>query len=417
MFLTEQAKQIGFSLLRRCSAILRGSAEPNCVLLLQAMVPLGGCVHATPLIAALHGQAGALPVVVATHGVGLEVLRHNPNVAVLIDMPDARERFHAAGRMLRRQLRERGLTPAWVLTDLSNPRTRLALLNTVYLHRRLAGFGLTRALQDVSFERDAGQSLLRNNLRLMEVLGGVTEEVEPQVFTNGDATAEARLLLQEVGRDSRGTVIFSTQASGGQPSEWHPERMRTVAEALVGWGLAAVFVGTAQQGAAIDALRGGVGAATSSLAGKTSVPVLAAVLALADLCVSIDTGTMHVARSSGVPLVVLAPTYQEPMEWLPLGLEHVRVLRGPTTGPVIAGYRLDEISVEDALAAASDLLERYPPSERAREARLAAIVSETDHLHVEESGSRLAAGFADGDFAVDNELDFEGGAAGTGADE
>ena len=109
------------------------------------------------------------------------------------------------------------------------------------------------------------------------------------------------------------------------------------------------------------------------------MPTLAAVLALADLCISIDTGTLHVARAARVPCVALAPTFQSPVEWLPLGVPTARVLRGEHTAPAPAHYRLDEIEAPEVGAATDELLAIYPPSESSRAARIAAMTTGVNH--------------------------------------
>ncbi|MHB1516617.1 MAG: glycosyltransferase family 9 protein [Acidiferrobacteraceae bacterium] len=79
-----------------------------------------------------------------------------------------------------------------------------------------------------------------------------------------------------------------------------------------------------------------------SLARKTAVATLAALLAQCDLIVSLDTGTFHVARAVGLPSVVIAPAWQSPLEWLPVASERYRVLRRPASPkgqPPIIGLR------------------------------------------------------------------------------
>jgi hypothetical protein len=74
-------------------------------------------------------------------------------------------------------------------------------------------------------------------------------------------------------------------------------------------------------------------------------------------------------------MVVLGPSWQRPLEWLPLECPQARVLRGPDRDGVPPGYRLDEIQTEDVIAAARDLLLTYPPRQEAREARAAARIT------------------------------------------
>ena len=74
-------------------------------------------------------------------------------------------------------------------------------------------------------------------------------------------------------------------------------------------------------------------------------------------------------------MIVLGPCWQKPLEWLPLGKPNVTVLRGENREQVPAEYRLDEIESEAVIEAMSDLLRRFPPSNKAREDRARRLLS------------------------------------------
>ena len=74
-------------------------------------------------------------------------------------------------------------------------------------------------------------------------------------------------------------------------------------------------------------------------------------------------------------MVVLGPSWQQPLEWLPLGQPQVRILRGEDRESVPPEYRLDEIGAEPVKAAMDELVRVYPPSADAREARVRARLS------------------------------------------
>jgi ADP-heptose:LPS heptosyltransferase len=116
-----------------------------------------------------------------------------------------------------------------------------------------------------------------------------------------------------------------------------------------------------------------------SVAGRTSATELAALLAMSDAVVSLDTGTMHVGRAVGVPMVVIGPSWQRPVEWLPLGVPQVRILRGRDRDDVPEGYRLDEVQAGAVMEALGELMRVYPAMAESREARVAARVSAVDH--------------------------------------
>ena len=103
-------------------------------------------------------------------------------------------------------------------------------------------------------------------------------------------------------------------------------------------------------------------------------------LAASDYVVTLDTGTMHVGRAAGVPMVVLGPSWQKPLEWMPLGVENVRVLRGPDREDMPEGYRLDEVSADSVIAALGELTNLYPAAAATRELRIEAGLSDIDHL-------------------------------------
>ena len=102
--------------------------------------------------------------------------------------------------------------------------------------------------------------------------------------------------------------------------------------------------------------------------------------AMSDAMVTLDTGTMHVGRAVKTPMVVLGPSWQRPIEWLPLEVANVRILRGVDRDTVPENYRLDEISAESVIAALDDLLRAYPASVGARADRAEQSLSSIDHL-------------------------------------
>jgi ADP-heptose:LPS heptosyltransferase len=171
-----------------------------------------------------------------------------------------------------------------------------------------------------------------------------------------------------------------TQVSGGQRTGWHVDRFVEVVREMNAQGCSVIYVGTSNDAAAIDAIHQEAKCEGTSLAGKTTVSELAAVLAMSDFVATLDTGTMHVGRAVGVPMVVLAPPWQKPLDWMPLGVENVRILRGEDRTDVPEDYRLDEISAGSVIAALGELMHLYPASAAERERRVRESLSDIDHL-------------------------------------
>ncbi|HWZ00641.1 MAG TPA: glycosyltransferase family 9 protein [Edaphobacter sp.] len=351
------------------------------VLVLEYMLPLGNCVHLTPFFEALKVCRPDVSITVATRGMGAQVLRHSLFVDRLIDTPDPLTDLKAAVLSLRRDLRRVGLEPDCVLTGASDQRTRIALLGLFGAGAWRGGYTLKPALYQRPLEYDRSVSLIANHLRLAGVFGCQAERLEPRVFFSKENAETARVLLREVNPKGLPLVVMVTQNSGGQATGWHRERFaRVIRHASETQGCAVVYVGTSADVAAIEAIRQAAGGVGASIAGRTSVTELAAVLAMSDAMVTLDTGTMHIGRAVKTPMAVLGPSWQRPIEWLPLEVQNVRILRGVDRDDVPENYRLDEISAESVIAALDDLMRAYPADAKARESRVEQSLSAVDHL-------------------------------------
>ena len=350
------------------------------VLVLEYMLPLGTCVHLTPFFEALKLCRPDVAITVATRGMGSQVLRHSPYIDRVIDTPDPLKDLKAAVLFLRGCLRRLRLEPDCVLTGASDQRTRIALLGMFGSGGWRGGYTLKPALYWRPLEYDRSISLLANNLKLTGLFGCKAKHVEPRVFFSHANAETARELVREVDPEGRPLVVMVTQNSGGQRTGWHMERFVRVIRHTAELGCAVVYVGTPGDAAAIEAIRAAAGGIGVSVAGRTNVTELAALLAMSDAMVTLDTGTMHVGRAVKTPMVVLGPSWQKPIEWLPLEVANVRILRGVDRDTVPENYRLDEISAESVVEALDDLLRTYPPNLKARMERVEQSLSSIDHM-------------------------------------
>jgi ADP-heptose:LPS heptosyltransferase len=312
---------------------------------------------------------------------GAKLLRHHPFVDEVLETPDALSDTLGAACVLARELRHRGISPDCILTGASDNQRRTGLLALMAGIGWRGGYSVIPQLYQSPLAYDASHSLIENNLRLARLIGCNACPREPQVFFTEADVAAARAMVGEVNLAGKGLVVMVTQGSGGQSTGWHRERFVQVARAVTEeFGCALAYVGTAGDGKAIEELRVAAGGVGVSLAGRTSVTELAALLAMSDYMVSLDTGTMHLGRAVGLPLVVIAPTWQKAVEWLPIGVPAARILRGPDRDDIPPGYRLDEVSAEDAIEALRELMAVFPASSEARAARVSRCLSEVDHL-------------------------------------
>ncbi|HEV2576709.1 MAG TPA: glycosyltransferase family 9 protein [Acidobacteriaceae bacterium] len=362
------------------------SSNPT-ILLLQYQTPLGCCVHCTPIFTAIKRAFPQATLIVAARGLALETFRHDPNIDHLIrtPAPSGLKALLGVARLLRRDLLARRLHPDFVLQDASNRAGSFALLAASLRLAPTVGFANAPELYDLHLGYDPNLSLIDNNLRLVDALRGSLKEsagapsahVEPSVYFSASEMSKAEALLRQANPSDRTVVAIVVQGSGGQRTTWHEERFAQVIQHIEESGHATIFLGTAADAGTIERTMTRASSRGLSLAGQTSVPELAAVLTQCDLMVTVDTGTMHVGRAAGLPMVVLGPSWQRPIEWLPLTLPNVRVLRGSDRNDVPHDYQLDEIQTPAVLAAIDELQALFPPSNEAREHRAARLLSST----------------------------------------
>jgi ADP-heptose:LPS heptosyltransferase len=330
---------------------------------------LGSCVHATPIYEALKYAVPDAVTMVACSRMAFEVFKHNPFIDYLVETPRPTVNVFHAIRSLREHLKIQGLTPEVIITSKGNEQRSIAML--AYFAGKAIRFGYTLApeLYDVLLRPDSKRSLIENNLKVIERLGHQSRVLEPRVAFSPADLEHAQNLLRA--GDTRPRVVFITQTSPTQRKSWPRDRFVSVANHAVKVHRAyPVFVGTSKEAEGIESIRAGVEGESITLAGQTTITQLAAVLSLCDYAVSLDTGNMHIGRSVGLPMVILAPAWQPVIEWLPLGFDQYRIFKGDDIPQAPPDYVMNEIGAEEVIVALDDLVSRYPVSQQSRHARI-----------------------------------------------
>ncbi len=171
-------------------------------------------------------------------------------------------------------------------------------------------------------------------------LGAQSGPLEPVLDVPPSNLIAARELLAQKGWDgTRPLVAMAPGAAYGTAKRWLPRHFVQLATDLVS-GLRlkpeamCVLVGSPADGETTRLIRESMPqdarAQMMDLAGATDLHTLAAVLSLADACVSNDSGAMHLAAAVGVPLVALFGPTRE-LETSPLPRHHrpAKVLINP----------------------------------------------------------------------------------------
>lgn len=342
---------------RRSSVPQNRLHEIENFIIFQHASALGTAIHSTPLFPALKQAVPEARIAVIGSGFSLDVLRHNPHVDTLIATPSPLKDLKASVRLLRSRLPFRGSAFA-TLTPLGNERTLVVLQALLSGASTRIGFTVQPDLFRAPLRFENTKSQIANNLRIVQALGHKAAHFEPRIFFSEQDIAEARNLLAASGvEDGQPVAVFVTQTSVTQRKSWRPERFREAAIFLrEKYGTHILFVGTASESPAIDDLRNGLPFATTNIAGKTNLPQLAALMSLCTVGLTLDTGPLHVGRAAGLPMVIIAPAWSPPLEWLPVGNKKFRILKNADMPSATPDYIIDEVSVSDVTSALDDLL-------------------------------------------------------------
>ena len=150
---------------------------------------------------------------------------------------------------------------------------------------------------------------------LTNALGFESGPLEPRLDVPAHATAAASSLLANRGWDRRSPIVaLAPGAAYGTAKRWLPRSVaRLVTELARQRQAICVLVGSRADAATTKQIASLVdreaAARVIDLTGETTLEVLAAVLGLASVCVSNDSGAMHVAAALGTPTVaIFGPT-------------------------------------------------------------------------------------------------------------
>lgn len=334
--------------------------EAENFLVFQHASALGTVIHTTPLFAALKHAVPSARIAVIASGFSVEALRNNPNIDTIITTPNPMKDLKPSILSLRKQFPFRG-SKFVSLFPLGNERTTVILQALLGGASTRIGFTVQPTLFRIPLIFDNTRSQIANNLRIIEALGHTPSHIEPKIFFSEPDRLFALELLANSGVDlSQPLVVFVTQTSVTQRKSWRVERFRAAATFLKErYGAHIVFVGTASESLAIEELRSGLSFATTNVAGKTNLPQLTALMSLCTVGLTLDTGPLHIGRAAGLPMVVIAPAWSPPIEWLPVNNERYRIFKNADMPSAPPDYIIDEVSVDEVTSALEDLFVRF----------------------------------------------------------
>jgi heptosyltransferase-2 len=150
---------------------------------------------------------------------------------------------------------------------------------------------------------------------LTTALGVPAGPLQPEIAAPAQAMDAARRLLVARGwNGTRPLAVLAPGAAYGTAKRWIPTHVAKLAGELVrGRGVTCALVGSrgdrATTAATLALMDPDARAHAVDLAGETTLAALVGLCAMADVCVSNDSGAMHVAAAVGAPVVaIFGPT-------------------------------------------------------------------------------------------------------------
>jgi lipopolysaccharide heptosyltransferase I len=283
---------------------------------------IGDIVHTLPALAAVRRALPRARVSWVVERGAAEILRDNPLLESLIEVdtkvlrrwPMSGETLPAARRQLRRlraspfdlAIDFQGLLKSALIAKLSGAPRRVGFARA-HLREPASRFLLTK-----TFAVPARENVVRKNLALVAAALGIevpqsADDFEFPISVSGAHEREAEEVVQRVGQK----FAILNPGAGFPTKLWDAARFGALADALfLNFGLRSVVTyGPGERELAERVLASSRAGAT--LAANPSLKGFHALARRAALCVSSDSGPMHLAVAAGAPVVGLFG----PTEW------------------------------------------------------------------------------------------------------
>lgn len=173
-------------------------------------------------------------------------------------------------------------------------------------------FLFTRVIRDLKVAPPPVHPGADQSLRVIRELGMDTEDSTPKLHVAASDLARAKGILAESGVAPEAGMITINPYSRWKYKEWSNEKWGALIDKI--WEaqkLPSVLIGSQQEASGCQEIIVGRKERAFSLAGKTSLGELAAVLSLSRLHLGVDSAAPHIAAALGAPTV----TIHGPTDW------------------------------------------------------------------------------------------------------
>jgi heptosyltransferase-2 len=171
-----------------------------------------------------------------------------------------------------------------------------------------------------------------------------------------------QMLQQSGGRAGQPVAILCPGSVNSRAKRWPAERYAELADRLIGAGMDVALVGSPRETEVSNEVSARTTRKPIVLTGKTTVAEVVALISVADLLVTNDTGPAHIGAALGTPtLVIFGPT--NPLTTYPLSVRAELIRQPPDCAPcMLRDCPIDHrcmtmISVEEVFGRAMSMRE------------------------------------------------------------
>ena len=169
-------------------------------------------------------------------------------------------------------------------------------------HMEYSYLFLNERIPAVSMEHHA----LTRGLMMLNALGIPTSEVEYKLPVSDHDRQQVDDLLQQHGLKNHERLVVINPVAKWESKLWSNHKFAQLADRIIAqYDAGIVFTGSFEDRPTIHRIKEGMSAPAVNLAGETTLNMLAALYAKADMVVSTDTGPMHLAVAVRTPVVAL----------------------------------------------------------------------------------------------------------------
>ena len=292
---------------------------------------LGDVLMTTPAIRALKEFNPARKITLLTSNAGARVAALIPEISqtVIYNAPwmkatklrsDSSQEHKMAA-----QLRHAGFDAAVIFTVFSQnplPAALLAYLADIPLRLAYCRENPYQLLTDWAFEADPGPGQqvrheVRRHLDLVAKVGCHTQDESLSICVPASAERSIRKIVYKCGLDLNAPWVVIHPGASAPSRRYRPDGFaRAAYDLIVNHGIQVVFTGSLSERSLVQEIQSQIDAPSISEAGYLKVDQLAALLALAPLLISNNTGPVHIAAAVGTPVIdIYALTNPQHTPW------------------------------------------------------------------------------------------------------